>query len=66
MLSLQLVLTIKPSKIDGSKSPVSWTDPQILDNLSCGLCIEISQFSNSEGVRSAASSFSVIDALANQ
>ena len=56
-----MALTIKPSIIDGSKSPVSWTDPQVLDNLGS---IEISQLS--EGVRSAASSFLVIDALANR
>ena len=57
-----IVLTIKPSKTDGSKSSVSCTDPQVsLDNLSCGLCIEISQFF--EVVRSATSSFRVIDEL---
>lgn len=63
----KMVLTINPSKIDGSESAVSWTDPQLLlISLSCGLCIEIFQFS--KGVRSAASSFQAIDAdaLANR
>lgn len=60
-----MVLTTKPSRIDGSTSAVSWTDPQVLDNC-CDLSIEISQLS--EGVRSAASSFQleVIYALVNR